>query len=281
MSTARIGRIVLAAGLALHPCAVVADSPEPLQWVLATVKATGAGGEQFQSALVLSNPTKDSVSVDLSYLPQSPLDAKFVANGANPSPETLKITVGAGETRRLEDVLGTRFAERAPHGIAAGAIVMEATAPVVILSQTFNVAARTCDGRQGTFGFTIPGASFGDLISPLETALLPGLAVGPTGSPGFRSNVIFLNTGNRPTSILVKLYRGNGSLVGERVYGLMPYASAQQGNIGASFGLGSTTDSNLYITATVEPGGSPILIGASVIDNVIGSINFVPASKMP
>lgn len=258
-----------------------AGPPEAVQWVLATVKATGAGGEQFQSALVLSNPSKDDVSVDLKYLPQSPLDSKFTANGANQAPETIKVNLGGGQTLRIEDVLGTRFTQRAPHGIAAGAILMEASAPVAVLSQTFNVAARSCDGRPGTFGFTIPGARFDDLVSPFESALLPGLAFGPTGSPGFRSNVIFLNTGDRTTTVLVKLYRGSGQLVGERTYTLLPFASAQQGNIAASFGVGGAADANLFLTATVEPGGSPILVGASVIDNVIGSINFVAATKVP
>ena len=62
---------LLALGLALP---ALGDSPATKQWVLATAKATGAGGESFVSSLRIVNPGTATANVTLSYLAQSPIE---------------------------------------------------------------------------------------------------------------------------------------------------------------------------------------------------------------
>ncbi len=259
--------------------AASADTPATTQWVLATAKATGAGGEQFVSSLRISNPLPQATNVDLTYLAQSPIDAAGAATGDNSAGPKVRVTVGPGETLALEDVLGTTFAGKAaPFGISAGGFRVDSDSPVSVLSRTFVANARSAAGVPGTFGFSIPAQVEAQTIAAGETGWLTFVAASPTTSSGFRTNLILLNTGAAPALLRVALLRGDGSVAGERDYALGQFSAAQQGNLGAAFGL-SSSETNLRAAVTVMSGG-PVAIGASLIDNAISSIAYLPPVKI-
>lgn len=270
------------AGLALlllsGPAA--ADTPATTQWILATAKATGRGGEEFVSSLRIVNPLSQAANVDLTYLAQSPIDGTFSATGENGAAPKVRVTMGPGETLAIEDVLGTTFAgQAAPFGIPAGGIRVDSDVPVSVLSRTFVANARSAGGVPGTFGFSIPAQSPGQTVSAGETAWLPYVSSSPSASSGFRTNLILLNTGTATTVASVALLRGDGTPVAPpRDYTLGRLSAAQQGDVGASFGVGGT-ETNLKIVVTVKSGG-PVAIGASLIDNAISSIAFIPPVKL-
>ena len=204
------------AGLALlllsGPAA--ADTPATTQWILATAKATGRGGEEFVSSLRIVNPLSQAANVDLTYLAQSPIDGTFSATGENGAAPKVRVTVGPGETLAIEDVLGTTFAgQAAPFGIPAGGIRVDSDVPVSVLSRTFVANARSAGGVPGTFGFSIPAQSPGQTVSAGETAWLPYVSSSPSASSGFRTNLILLNTGAATTVASVTLLRGDGTPV--------------------------------------------------------------------
>ena len=259
--------------------AASADTPATTQWVLATAKATGAGGEQFVSSLRISNPLPQPANVDLTYLAQSPIDPSGSATGDNATGPKVRVTVGPGETLAFEDVLGTTFAGKAaPFGISAGGIRVDSDSPVSVLSRTFVANAKSAAGVPGTFGFSIPAQVEAQTLAAGETGWLTFVAASPTSSSGFRTNLILLNTGAAPALLRVALLRGDGSVAGERDYTLGRFSAAQQGNLGAAFGV-ATSETNLRAAVTVRSGG-PVAIGASLIDNAISSIAYLPPVKI-
>jgi hypothetical protein len=270
------------AGLALLLLGVpaAADTPATTQWILATAKATGRGGEEFVSSLRITNPFSQAATVDLSYLAQSPLDATFAATGDNGAAPKVRVTVGPGQTFAIEDLLGTTFAgQAAPFGIAAGGVRVDSDLPVSVLSRTFVANARSEDGVPGTFGFSIPAQVAAQAVSAGETAWLTYVSFSPFSSSGFRTNLILLNTGTGTAVVSIALVRGDGTPIAPaRDYTLGRLSAAQQGDIGAAFGL-AAAETNLRIVVTGKSGG-PVAIGASLIDNAISSIAYVPPVKL-
>lgn len=257
-----------------------ADTPALTQWVLATAKATGRGGEEYVSSLRIANPLDRTATVDLTYLAQSPLDGALSATGDNGAAPKVRVTVGPGETLAIEDLLGTTFAgQAAPFGIPAGGVRVDSDVPVSVLSRTFVANARSASGVPGTFGFSIPAQVPAQTVSVGETAWLSYVSSSPVATSGFRTNLILLNTGSATTVASVALVRGDGSLAAPaRDYTLGRASAAQQTDVTASFGVGSS-DTNLRVVVTVKSGG-PLAIGASLIDNAISSIAYVPPVKL-
>ena len=259
---------------------LAADTPATTQWVLATAKATGLGGEEFVSSLRITNPLTQAANVDLTYLAQSPLDATFTATGDNGAAPRVRVTGGPGETLAIEDLLGTTFAgQAAPFGIPAGGVRVDSDLPVSVLSRSFVANARSASGVPGTFGFSIPAQGARQTVSAGERAWLTYASSSPSASSGFRTNLILLNTGTATTVASVALLRGDGTPAAPaRDYTLGRGSAAQQTDIGASFGLPGT-ETNLRIAVTVRSGG-PVAIGASLIDNAISSIAYLPPVKI-
>jgi hypothetical protein len=277
----RLAPTVLAALAALLVLApdLSADSPATRQWVLATAKATGLNGEAFVSSLRIVNPNGVAANVSLTFLPQSSIDGSFSALGDNSGRTPVAVVVGAGKTLAIEDVVGTTFGGAAP----AGAIQVDSDVPVSVLSRTFVANAKSASGVPGTFGLSIPAQVEAQAVALGDTAFLPYTSIAPTTTSGFRSNFIMSNVarslGSPISSVLhVKLVRGDGSTVGERDYTLGKLSSAQQTNIAASFGA-TGEDTNLTLVLTVTSGG-PVVIGTSIIDNAISSLNYAPPTKV-
>ena len=270
---------LLAAALLLPVGLAPADAPARSQWVLATAKATGQGGEQFVSSLRIVNPGAEAAKVTVTYLAQSPIDGSNTASGDNSGAPTAQLAVAGGETLAVEDVLGALFgASLSPFGIPAGGLHVTSDRPVSVLSRTFVANARSSTGVPGTYGFSIPAQVEAQAVSPGDTAFVSYVAASPDARSGFRSNFIMLNTTSSPAVVSVDLRKGDGTSVGHRDYSLGKLSAAQAGNLSGSFGYGGP-DTNLTAVVTVKSGG-PVVVGCSIIDNAISSIAYAPPSKI-
>lgn len=270
---------ILAAALLLPAGLASADAPARNQWVLATAKATGQGGEQFVSSLRIVNPGTEAASVTVTYLAQSLIDGSNTASGDNSGAATARLTVPGGETLAVEDVLGTLFGTSlSPFGVPAGGLKVTSDWPVSVLSRTFVANARSSTGVPGTYGFSIPAQVESQAIAPGDTAFVSYVAASPDARSGFRSNFIMLNTSSSPAVVSIDLRRGDGTSVGHRDYNLGRLSAAQAGNLSGSFGYGGP-DTNLTAVVTVKSGG-PVVVGCSIIDNAISSIAYAPPSKV-
>jgi hypothetical protein len=274
MSSARLAVFVLAAA-AIAPSPSLADTPATTQWLVTSAKATGSGGEQFVTSLRIVNPNVAVASVDLYFLPASALDGNNAALGDNSSPIHSTVTVAAGQTLAVDDLLASRF------GISgAGGVRIESRLPVSVLSQTLNASARSATGVAGTYGFAIPGQTLDQAVSAGDTAYIPYISSAPDGSAsGYRTN-LFLQSANSTaqTVVNVRLSLSDGTTVGQADYTLGKSSQTQINRIASVFGY-SAADTNLTAWVTVKSGG-PVLTGASVIDNAIGSISYSPPFKV-
>jgi hypothetical protein len=254
-----------------------ADNPATKQWVLATAKATGAGGEQFVSSLRIVNPGTLTANVTLTYLAQSPIDSNNAATGDNTSAVSTTVQVPAGQMLPIEDVIGTKFGGSGPFGIVAGGIKVVSDQPVSVLSRTYVANAVSSTGKPGTYGFSIPAQIDDQAIAAGDTGYVPYIAAAPDRTSGFRCNFIMLNTAASTTVVNVILKKKDGTIVGQRDYTLGNLSAAQQGDIAASFGY-SGPDENLFLVVSVKSGG-PVVVGTSIIDNAISSLNYAPPTK--
>ena len=255
-----------------------ADSPATKQWVLATAKATGAGGESFVSSLRIVNPGTLAANVTLTYLAQSPIDGTNSALGDNTSALSVTVQVPAGQMLPIEDVIGTKFGGSAPFGIVAGGLKVVSDQPVSVLSRTYVANAVSSTGKPGTYGFSIPAQVDDQAIGVGDTGYVPYIAAAPDRTSGFRCNFIMLNTAAATSVVNIALKKRDGTLVApSRDYTLGTLSAAQQGDIAASFGY-SGPDENLFVVVTVKSGG-PVVIGTSIIDNAISSLNYAPPTK--
>ncbi len=265
----------LLAAAAITSAAAFADTPATTQWLVTSAKATGAGGEAFVTSLRIVNPNSAAATVDLFFLPASALDGNNAALGDNSSPARSTVTVLAGQTLAIDDLLGTRF------GVSgAGGVRIESRLPVSVLSQTLNANARSASGIPGTYGFAIPAQTFDQAVSLGDTAYVPYVSSAPDGAAsGYRTN-LFLQSANSAaqTVVTVRLTRDDGTTIGQNDYTLGKSSQTQINRIAAAFGY-SASDTNLTAWVTVKSGG-PVVTGASVIDNAIGSISYSPPFKV-
>jgi hypothetical protein len=253
------------------------DSPSTQQWVLATAKATGVGGANFVSSLRIVNPGTTLANVTLTYLPQSPIDSTYSASGDNTSALSVGVQVPAGQMLPIEDVIGSLFNGSGPFGIVAGGIKVVSDQPVSVLSRTYVSNAVSVTGVPGTYGFSIPAQVANQAISVGDTGYVPYIAASPSTNSGFRCNFIMLNTIGTTSVVNVALKKQDGTVIGQRSYTLGNFSAAQQGDIAASFGYPGP-DQDLFVVVTVTSGG-PVVVGTSIVDNAISSLNYAPPTK--
>lgn len=265
------------ATFAIGGATTLADSPATTQWLVTSAKVTGALGEQFVSSLRIVNPNAAAAVVDLYFLPASPpLDRNNrVASGDNSNPARVTVTVSAGQTLAIDDVLASRF------GISgAGGVRIESRLPVSVLSQTLVANARSASGIAGTYGFAIPAQTLDQAVSVGDTAYVPYVSSASDGaSTGYRTNLFLLSANSAAETVVnVRLARADGTTIDQFDFTLGKSSQTQINRIASVFGY-SASDTNLTAWVTVKSGG-PVLTGASVVDNAIGSISYSPPFKV-
>ncbi|MBK8599098.1 MAG: hypothetical protein IPN83_26770 [Holophagales bacterium] len=105
--------------------------------VPSSASSSGAYGSQWVTTLWLTNRTSSPVTARLSFLQR---------DVSNTSPVTREELLGAGESRRYDDVVGTFFGLRD----VAGAIRIRATGEVLAVSRTFNDVGGVMKDSLGT-----------------------------------------------------------------------------------------------------------------------------------
>lgn len=267
--------------LALAFPARAVDTPVISQWLVTSAKATGAKGENFVSSLRLVNGTVSSATVDVTYYPRVNFDKTTASAPGDNSVNAVKqtVTVPAGQTLAIDDVLNTLFGITATN--ASGGLKVESSnfVPISVLSQTLVTNAKAADGTPGTYGFAIPGQVPDNAVAVGDTGYVPYLSSSPTTTEGYRSN-LFLQTTNSGgnTVVTVTLLNGaDGSTIGTRDVTLGTLVQTQINNIADFFGY-TGVNTNLTAVITVKSGG-PVFTGASVNDNATGSQIYAPPTK--
>ena len=247
-----------------------ADSFASTDAFLPIVHAVGATGIYTSDVTVL-NPNSSSATVTFYYTPAD-------TDGSGSAGVPLNPPLAPGETFTFEDVLSTVF-----HSSGYGLLEVQSSSPIIVTSNTLNVAAN-CTG--GSFGQFSPGQPFRNAI---------GFGFGSTyklyvgGLPNdfdHRTNATLINPTSSTLNATVELVDTSGFTVGAVSTSVPPFSLHQLNDVfgsvfasrnpgaGAAWRLdffvntGNGARMLVYVTVINESSGDPYLVtgSASVID---------------
>lgn len=146
----------------------------------------------------------------------------------------------------------------------SAALELRSDQPLYVTSRTYDQAAN------GTFGQDYDGVEEGEGAFAGQTIYLPQL----TEDAAYRTNISITNTGNVTADVLVELFDGTGSELGNYTVTLNP-GEWEQENKPFLTKAGQTNMASGYARLTVTS-GTGILASASVIDNATNDPTTLP-----
>jgi hypothetical protein len=170
--------------------------------VPAAARGAGSGGSLWLTRLYIRNTGSSSAAVTLYWLERS-------QNNANPDSQGLSIA--AGETRVLDDVIFDSFGLSS----AGGAIGITSDQPLVVTAAILNTAGGSEYG-QGFDGI------------PVSTAITAGnssSAVGLKHDNDFRTNVYLVDATGSGSTARINILNTSGNVVASKSYNLGPYTA--------------------------------------------------------
>ncbi len=195
-------RVALFAALvALTAAASAALTPGTLVVVPAAARGAGAGTSVWQMDLVLINDGSASATVRLTWLER---------NTDNTGAAPVTVTVPAGQTLVIEDVIGTRLGRQS----GAGAILVTSNRPVAATSRIYNLQSGV------TFGQGFDGLSAAAAVAAGAGTTIAGLRQ----DAGSRSNV-FAVAGPNGASFTLTGRTPAGSGLGSRTVTVPPWGA--------------------------------------------------------
>jgi len=219
-------------------------------WVPAAAHATGFGGSQWRTELVLANLGPESSQLELAFLP---------TGSDNTSPVTTTLALAPGEVRVVDDAVEALFGAS---GTGALRIVPDA-GPVTVLSRTYNL---TPEGTYGQFIAAVPETAG---FAAGESALLSGLS----GDADFYTNIGVVNLATEPIAVRIDLRDAGGGSLGVRTVNLPPWSHVQVNK--AIPGSAGVRGARAVITSDTP--GARFLAYGSVVDASSGDPVLVPA----
>jgi len=188
----------------------------------AAAKTDGADGSEWRTDVAIHSAGDGGVSALLVEL--VPTGGMGIGTG---SPDRMVTTIRGGETKTLEDIIGTGFPD---HEVAS--LVVQALGGGVgnldlrVLSRTWTPTA----GGEGTMGQGIPGVPRRSVADPV---VIPGLEE----SIAFRSNVGLVNLSrNLRKEFRIEVFDPDGVLVGHVDAVLEPWSHIQLNSVLADIG---------------------------------------------
>jgi formylglycine-generating enzyme required for sulfatase activity len=252
-----------AVGFRLAATAAAIGSLDYLSFVPAVAKAAGAEDSFFQTDVDLNNTSPDmDVEYQFLWLPRGEDNSEPIASA--------RFTLGAGESIRVEDVLGAIFGVE-PN--AVGALAVAASNQLLIaMSRTYNIPPTKV---AGTFGQALPAVPSDDLIMSGETRRI----IFMSENEDFRANVGCVNGTDSAVEILIDLFDAAGTPLETKTMNLGPWSNDQINRI-----FGFYEPVNGYVDVRSNTEGARYYCYGSVLDNVTSDpttiLPQVPSSGM-
>ncbi len=216
-------------------------------FVPAVARIDGQQGARFFSTLWLTNAGDVPVTYRLAY---------FLANTSNTSPEAVSGELAPGETRRIDDVVGTTFDQPG----TSGAIRITSSGEILASSRTYSLpAGGRPDESSGLFFAAVP-ASFA--IGLGETTQLQG--VSQNAAENFRYNFGYVETTGNTARVRFVARGANGVALGVLEDDVQAYARRQYSALDLA---PSIATANARIEATVIAGSGRVLVYGTQIAN--------------
>jgi len=224
--------------------------------VATSANAGGLNDTRWTTDLDLHNPAAQSATVAVELLKR---------DVPNPDPDSVSLTVNAGQSLHLENPLEQLFA----YGGTASLRLTPAGGKLSASSRTYNTAST------GTFGQFIPAVPLASAISGTAEARLVQLSRSADHRRGYRSNIGFVNVGDGTITVLIDLYRGDGTVLGQTSVVLRSGEHRQLTDVFALVTSGDVDEGYAVLHAT--SGSAAYLAYASVVDNRSGDPIYIPA----
>ena len=246
LTTFAIATLVAASALAVAPATDV--------YLASVGHGQGAcvGGicSQWATDAWIYNPSSGSVTVTIAFLPRG---------GANTSPATVQVTVAAGETKELKDLILGQFALDP----AFGALRFTSTTAVVVTGRIYDSNVVTNKGT-GTAGQFFPGLPAQLAIGMGQSTNLIGMAQDQAGAA--RANFGFVETTGNSVTVEVKKVGATGSTLATKSYSL----AAREAKQVSITDVGGALGTNQRLLVTVTGGTGKVLPFGSQLDNLTG-----------
>jgi hypothetical protein len=248
-------RLRLALAAVFLPSMLYAGFASTETFLPAVGRVAGQGGAQFYTTVWASNLTTAPQTLTFQFLKQGQ---------ANGTPESFADNLAPGETKVYENVVESKL------GLAnaIGAARVTSTGEIFVSERIFNQAPG--DDVSNTEGLFFAGVPKSFSISAGQSASIQGVDQG--GSESFRYNFALIETGGGSPTVSIQVFDGNGTLLGQKAYPLLPYEQIQPNVADVVSGIHTT---NARITATVTGGtGSVLLAGAQLANESQDSSGF-------
>ena len=223
--------------------------------VPAAAHTRGAAGSQWVTDLTIANPGSNTANTKIHV-------QRWQTNGIDPEPRVLSLA--AGESVELLDVLATMFAID-----GAATLRVESDQPIVTVSRTYN---KTPAGSYGQFARALPlGHAIGDLVK--------GHLLMLEESSRFRSNIGVTSLSDHEVSVEVQLIAADGSGIGTTVLTLPPRGAVQRFRMIRDFTNSTVEGARAEVRVITEDG--KVMAYATVIDNQTSDPTYIEAVVNP
>ncbi len=223
--------------------------------VATTANAPGLNQTHWTTDLQLHNPSAKKTSVQLELLRR---------DHANSDPDAVTLSLPAGQSLRVANPLEQLF----EHSGAAALRLTPTSGELAASSRTYNTAAT------GSFGQFIPAVPTSRAIEGTQPARLVQLSRSADRSVGFRTNIGFVNLGDSAITVVIELYRGDGTHLGETSVFLRIGEHRQLTDV-----FGAVTSGDVpqgYAVLRADSDDARYLGYASVVDNRSGDPVYIP-----
>jgi hypothetical protein len=253
------------------------DSLASTDSFLPIVHVVGATGT-YTSTVNIFNPGSSSVAVHFFFTPAD-------TNGSSSPDVRLTPDLPPGASRTFEDMLAAFFAKT-----GYGQLEVQSSQPILVSSNTINVAA-SCTG--GTFGQFSPGQPLRNAVGFGTTPDYELHAAGIPNDADHKTNAVLMNPTSFTLNATMELVDETGTKLGEVTAQVPPFSLHQFNDVfGAVFGAQSPATGNAfrltffvntqngarllaYATIIEVQSGDPYLVTAS------GSVAEIPAARRP
>jgi hypothetical protein len=218
------------------------------QWIDGVGAVAGANGTFFRSSLAIANHGDTPTHIHIA----------FTSRGQVAPSRNADVTLGSGESRVYNDMLGELFGS----GNDAGTILLTSDKPATAWARTYNDR-----GALGTLGQFIPSIGADDLIGA-HGAILQGL----TDDANFRTNAGLVNTGSGDANVTVTAWSSDGEQLAGKTYTVAGGQSIFIGGILRDLGIAPRANVYLSLISSVP---NVTYAWASYVDNKSTDQTFI------
>ena len=213
------------------------------------------GIADWRTDVRLYNSAGTAVNATVNYYPE----------GAPTSVQSRTITIAAGETKALDNVLNSLFGISAPSATGSVVVTTAGTSNIIATARTYAVT------DVGTIGQFIPAVTPSDAVGAGDRALQ---LLQLESSDAFRTNIGLAETTGNPATVEVSLV-----LPDSKVTPVFTWPLAANEFVQIPLGYFNVTDAiyNARVSVRVIDGTGRVTAYGSLIDNISKDPTYVPA----